>query len=174
MNACKFLKRTLIVLMLACSTSVGTAWGQNDQKELKKEPAILTAEPLADKPGDGEILKLKRALYNERMAIMRGYYVCFRSGRDNQCRVVLNSARRVYSAGMEVFVTPEQKTRLLGELLELASDLGSLVAEREEQFRGNGFRETYLLQLQHLREFRLEIQIELAKLKKAQKPAAPK
>ena len=156
---------------LAFSTIVGPATAQDaEKKDRSKIPPIVESAPLQYLPNDDEVQKLEKALFNERLALMKSNYMLFLGGWQNQCRPALDSARRLRSAGMVVLAKPSEQIRLLEQLLEFSEYVANQLVYNEGVYREviKGPHE-WPLQQQTLREFRLEIQIELAKLKKAKK-----
>jgi hypothetical protein len=140
--------------------------GQNEKlKVLKKLPNIFNRKPLQAKNADA-VASLQIRLFNQRLALAHTYYMVFVNEKSNitehpVVENVLSTARRLRDCGMEVFPKPNEQVIFLEELLEMASRMSAL-----EEWRNPPQIESGPLHLQRIEEFRLETQLEMAKIKK--------
>jgi hypothetical protein len=79
----------------------------------------------------------------------------------------LDSARRLLQSGLVLSERPEEKKQFLNQMLELSNEIEKILLPMTKRFQ-NSFEPA------KLGEFRLQITIELAKLKKTEKNPAPK
>ena len=151
--------------MLA-STQTGPLVAKEEKwKELTRLPAILTMKKLQVKADGDEVQKLQTELFNERQAVAKGYYDNFVNlkivGVQGPIALekVLESARRLQSAGMNVSTSPKDKIAILEQMLEFADRVDALVEAMNRRDDAHARHKA--------REFRVEVRLELAKLNKA-------
>jgi hypothetical protein len=132
------------------------------QDDLYKVPKILTAKPIQNAPGDDELQKLLKARYNESVAETALRYQDYLEGKE-RIDPLLDAANRWLRAGMELYPRPQERAALLKRMLE--------VADRLEAFRQSLLTTTKPARFQReghkLRQWRLDIEINLVKAKKA-------
>jgi hypothetical protein len=122
-------------------------------------PAIVLEKPQEIAPDDDESIRLLKMLYNERLDFTKSYYKAYAGPVEGSIDLVLNSARRLLSVGMELQPKPEQTIALLQKMQELAAKMDLLMGIGKR--RGEGYNP------QKLREFKLEVELQLLKAKKA-------
>jgi hypothetical protein len=158
---------SLITAFSACA-NLGA---KPSEKELEEIPAIITAKPLKEAPGDSESQKLLKALYNERLALLAGYFLDYRRGEWEKSTEVLHAARRLMRVGMELHDKSKDKIDLLKQLLEVSKKLETFTEHRAEMVPNPQTKDKYERSLElerhKLREFNLEVEIEMLKVKKA-------
>jgi hypothetical protein len=157
-----------LILVLSLWPAISRA-----QVDRHKYPSVLERERFKEMPQDSEIQKLQKAIHNERLDIMTSSYLIFLGGWENQCRPSLDSARAFRSAAEVFVVDPKERKKLLEQLLDYHVQVANEVSLREANYQRMG-KHAFSLQQQTLREFRLELELELAKLKKAAKAEEPK
>ena len=135
--------------------------------EFPAEPPLLTAKPLEGTPNDDDLRKLLKALYNERLAQTSRHYRNLRGGINLNTEALVDSARRLLSAGLEIHQGPKEKIDFVERMLELCNK-GDMIADHIDGKKYATIKpETRVLERHKLREFRLELQIEILRAKKA-------
>jgi hypothetical protein len=157
-----------IALLIAFLSIAGWVRADLSEKEERRlPPPILTAKPLETTPKDDEQQKLLKALYNERQAITATYYKDYRQGRRENADPILDCARRLLRTGMELYQSREDQLKLLKEMAELADRVELNAIHFEEQYGATQSNGLARFDSRKAREFKLEIELETLKLKKA-------
>lgn len=137
-------------------------------REFPKEPPILTAKPLQSAPGDDDLTKLLKALYNERLGLAVLHYENLVGGVENNTEALVDSARRLLRAGMEIYQRPQQKIDLLKQMLELSRKADMIMDWIGDPKANKTIApERRELERRKVREFKLELEIEMLRVKKA-------
>jgi hypothetical protein len=160
----RILSKTIAPILATFGFAGGWVLAQGED-ELKL-PGILTAKPLEPSPKDDELQKLRKALYNERIAITARHYQLFRLGHKPDCETVFDPLRRVKSVALEIFATPSERRFFQEQLSEFTDRVADVVMRRKMYYQQRHHPDTLRLQLQKIQEFRLEVQIDLLKLNK--------
>jgi hypothetical protein len=138
---------------------------QNDN-DINHLPAILTAKPLKSTPKDDALQKRFKEVYNIRQELTADYYKELIGGRVS-VDVLLDSARRLQQTGMEISQGHKEKIELLEQMTKLSNKAGAILdswnVTSDEQAK------RVKLQRSKLREFKLEVEIEILKVKNAAK-----
>ena len=150
------------VLSLTVFLIAGGSYVNADEPgDINTFPKILTADPLKAKPGDDELHKLRKSLYNERQSLALGEYKAYIGGHQ-YTDSLLGAARRLMKSGLELSDKRQDKVDFLEKMQGFAKKVETLTASRPNP-KGNTQQE---LDKIRSREFALEVDIELLKLKK--------
>jgi hypothetical protein len=117
--------------------------------------------PIKAAAPDSELEKLLKAKYNAILAETEAYYTQHRQGKELVNRTVLDAANRLLRAGLEVYHRPEEKLKLLKEMADLSKRL-ALLAETLQTGP-----EAQVLQRNRAYQFKLEVEIQTLRVKKA-------
>ena len=145
-----------------CVLCVAANQNGEPKKEGANELKILRAKPLQDAPGDDELKKRVRALYNHRLAALADHYKYIQSGHENTNGLV-ESGRRLVSVGLEIHQSPKEKIAFLNEILAVLSERtisDVSIRENENERLAKYERDNFI-------EFKLEVEIEILRIKKA-------
>jgi RNA polymerase sigma factor (sigma-70 family) len=144
----------------------GTKTEEENRNDLKvaneegKLPSILKAKAMEEVIGDDQLTKLLKRRYNESLAgTAASYQRYLNSTADGTLERILNSARRLVTAGVEVYPRPQDKLAFLKQMNELSTYLQILFEEQIKVGRapmpdGN-----------MAREFNLEVEIMILRTK---------
>lgn len=156
-------RAVLVTLVFGCFGGLPAVPAEKDDLG---PPPILTSKPLKEAAGDGEQQKLLKDLYNERLALTAAYYRKLREGRFASCDIVLDPARRLLRAGMELYPRPADKSTFLKQMLQLAERVEGNVkyyGDRGGFYQGDAL----VFDVHKAHEFKLEVELEIVKAKKA-------
>jgi hypothetical protein len=152
----------VILAALVYSTVIGRLWAEPTEKEPKKDPpgppAFLTAKPLEITRGDDEMRKLIKRLYNYRQVLTLEHYKAYRGYNEHRCDVLLESSRRLLRAGLDIYEKPDERVEFLKHMEELADKVTTIMVDRPR---------IAPLDREKWGEFKIELEIEILKAKKA-------
>ncbi len=121
-------------------------------------PAILTAKSLKSAPGDTDQHKALVELYNHRQTLAAEHFKGTASGKAT-IEGLVECARRFQQAAMAVRPNPKDRVEFLKGMVELSEKIPSMI-------RGNTTEIATAIQLDMVRELKLEAELEIAKAKK--------
>lgn len=146
-----------IVVLLGLAAQFGPA--QVQKKEKDELPAVLRAKPMKPAAGDSDLQKLLKERYNERLGLTLADFRNFQAGKIH-LDVVLDSARRLANAGLDVHKKVEDRVAFLTQVSEIGAKLGTTLDDREKQGQ-----KTVKSDRARVREFTLEVEIQILKAK---------
>jgi hypothetical protein len=157
-----------VLALVAVFSACAILGAKPTEKQTEEVPAIITAKPLKEAPGDDELQKLLKGLYNERLALVAGEYWYYQTGRAGKVDELLDAARRLMRTGMELHDKSKDKIDLLTHFVELSNKVEMLLALRVGIGADKESKERFLeLERQKLRAFKLEMEIQMLRVKKA-------
>jgi hypothetical protein len=148
-----------VMVFAALCAAESTLMAQVQQKPIDELPSILKAKPLENAPADDELQRALKARYNERQMLTRAHYTGYLAGTE-MVSGTLDSARRLLNAGMELNESAPDRLKLLTQMREVCEKLEAIMIANEVHTRKP-------LEISRLREFQLEISIEVLRIKKA-------
>jgi hypothetical protein len=151
--------RFLKAVVLTGLTFLGCAVWLEAKPDVETPP-FPAIRPLKVGPADDAMQKLLKARYNDILAETELWYKLYGVGKAST-QPVVTSARRLLRTGLELHREPEGKMSLLKPLLELSKTLDALaplMPARDPEFKQ--------LELHYARQFKLDVEIEMLKLKK--------
>jgi hypothetical protein len=154
----KCLSFSAILAATAICGSQSAVLAQPEKQGEEAIPALFRAKPLENAPGDDELHKLLKARYNERLALTLAHCRGYRTGSE-LVSPTIESARRLLRAGMDLNEGPAERRVFLLQVDDAAKKL-------EAMMQGRNQGDARQLEARILREFQLEIAIEIHKTKK--------
>jgi hypothetical protein len=125
-------------------------------------PAILSRGKVEPAKTDDDLTRLLKTRNNESVDVTTEAYKNLMSGRGTS-EEFFNSARRLLKAGLELNHGVKARLTFLVQMLEMAKNIESLTESRKAQLENR-----FNLEMHKVREFKLEIEIEVLKAQRAQ------